>query len=605
MKEWLLRFEKLSFFCLALFFVRTIFIGYKYLFFLALIPTIIYFFMSIKCIKYEYLHDKVLLFPLLIIMLFLIHFSPFSNVVKETVNLMMVLCFLLFFTPKLINESSVFFKNIAILTEIVGILAIIRYACASVSLNIPFAKYLFENTGFPLVRDNNFFALFFIISIVIFIYLYGCKKISVGHFLLFVIVSFFNILFSTSRRGYVLFGVLLLCATIMLFTESKYKKAIKQYLLIIGGVFSLMLISFFCFKDVVINHVLSDHKKIYIVYKFSTIINSSLTQSDVSSFLWGIVKREKSTNLYSNGDFSDDLKYWATSASVLTDLKIYKTDVDTFLRLERVSGGGNYSLYYTGCPIYFHKGLTYTLTFKYRVIKGNECPFAVGWWFSENNVVQRALKKEITQVDTMWKQCKVTHTFLDNQNNPTGFLNLQDIGSIIDIKDIKLTHNGAEDFPNFVYEIQEQNRNCGNNKVNNLTDSRILRWRYAIEVYQTRYLFLQKIWGQGFNYLSWYGEKFYNNSKRYDFPHNPILSALLYSGIVGMVVYITFLFMSLALYWNLRKQIGVFGVLYVCCMFFSFFSGNSHFSFPLFVFLSFLPFFIKCYNKFSFHNNSV
>ncbi|MBR5642754.1 MAG: hypothetical protein IKW77_01035 [Salinivirgaceae bacterium] len=44
------------------------------------------------------------------------------------------------------------------------------------------------------------------------------------------------------------------------------------------------------------------------------------------------------------------------------------------------------------------------------------------------------------------------------------------------------------------------------------------------------------------------------------------------------------------LYWKRRLQLGIFFIMYLCCMFFCMFSGSSHFSFPLFAFLSFLPF---------------
>lgn len=133
------------------------------------------------------------------------------------------------------------------------------------------------------------------------------------------------------------------------------------------------------------------------------------------------------------------------------------------------------------------------------------------------------------------------------------------------------------------------------NKDDQLFSTRFVRWQYAYEIWQTKYNWCHKLFGHGFDYLEWFGEKFHNDPKRYDYPHNPIISAFLYSGIIGGLFYIYFLGMVFWYYWKYRKHHMVFLLMYLVTFFFMMFSGNSHFSVPIFTFLSLIPFLTKYY----------
>jgi hypothetical protein len=126
---------------------------------------------------------------------------------------------------------------------------------------------------------------------------------------------------------------------------------------------------------------------------------------------------------------------------------------------------------------------------------------------------------------------------------------------------------------------------------NKLLDSRLQRWKFA-SFYFKRFHFIQKLFGAGFDYLKLYPIVFPENgtNKGPDYPHNPIISAFLYSGILGGFFYIYFLGLSFYRYWRLRKELALFGILYSLAFAFTFFSGNSHFSIPAFTLLSLLPF---------------
>lgn len=127
---------------------------------------------------------------------------------------------------------------------------------------------------------------------------------------------------------------------------------------------------------------------------------------------------------------------------------------------------------------------------------------------------------------------------------------------------------------------------------NRLMDSRFVLWRFA-SVYFKDYSLNEKLFGKGFEYLKVYHHVFDAegvNSDGVNYPHNPVVSALLYSGILGAVVYIIFLIQVFYRYWRLRKRIMLFALLYLLAFAFTFFSGNSHFSVPAFLILSLIPY---------------
>jgi hypothetical protein len=124
-----------------------------------------------------------------------------------------------------------------------------------------------------------------------------------------------------------------------------------------------------------------------------------------------------------------------------------------------------------------------------------------------------------------------------------------------------------------------------------LLDSRLQRWKFA-SFYYDHFNWTKKIFGDGFNYLKLYPLVFPENgtNKGPDYPHNPIISSFLYSGLFGGLFYIYFLGLSFYRFWKLRKELALFGLLYLLTFAFTFFSGNSHFSVPSFTLLSLLPF---------------
>ena len=120
---------------------------------------------------------------------------------------------------------------------------------------------------------------------------------------------------------------------------------------------------------------------------------------------------------------------------------------------------------------------------------------------------------------------------------------------------------------------------------NSIIAQRLHRWQFAWQIFLKEYNWPKKIFGGGFDYLNWYGYYFYKDKTRSDWPHNPFLSVLLYSGIVGLLLYIFLMYKVVYYYWLYRKAYPILGIFFLITFFFSFFSANNPFDPPVMGFL--------------------
>ena len=89
--------------------------------------------------------------------------------------------------------------------------------------------------------------------------------------------------------------------------------------------------------------------------------------------------------------------------------------------------------------------------------------------------------------------------------------------------------------------------------------------------------------GDGFNYLSTISNIIQRNNA--DYPHNVLISALLYSEIIGLLLYIIFLFYISYKYMLYRKEIPFFSLSFLFVTIYSFSSYNTFFSVKLYLVL--------------------
>lgn len=127
---------------------------------------------------------------------------------------------------------------------------------------------------------------------------------------------------------------------------------------------------------------------------------------------------------------------------------------------------------------------------------------------------------------------------------------------------------------------------------NKYGDERIVRWIFSFEIYFREFNWRQKLMGGGFNFLNWYGNYFLHDKTMSDWPHNPFLSILLYSGLFGLLIYCFFIYKVFYYYIKYTKQYPLLLIFFLITFFFAFFSGGSPFDPPIMGFFVILPFFI-------------
>ncbi len=123
--------------------------------------------------------------------------------------------------------------------------------------------------------------------------------------------------------------------------------------------------------------------------------------------------------------------------------------------------------------------------------------------------------------------------------------------------------------------------------------SRFKKYDYAFHLIN-EYSILHLIFGNGSNYLKQFGQKF--NGSGYDYPHNPILTAILQSGLLGAIFVIGYICYCLFLYLqNLKfEETRFYFVVALVVSFYYLISGNSIFSSKIYIFFTLLmPFAIN------------
>lgn len=132
---------------------------------------------------------------------------------------------------------------------------------------------------------------------------------------------------------------------------------------------------------------------------------------------------------------------------------------------------------------------------------------------------------------------------------------------------------------------------------NQFLGERLDRWIFALQVYFKEYTIFQKICGNGFHANYWFGLFFLNDKSQYDYPHNPLLSVLLYSGLIGLFFYCIYLFNVFKFYYAIRDKSFLFLILFLVVFYFSFFSAASPLDPPIMGFFCLLAYYFNFQNK--------
>lgn len=119
-----------------------------------------------------------------------------------------------------------------------------------------------------------------------------------------------------------------------------------------------------------------------------------------------------------------------------------------------------------------------------------------------------------------------------------------------------------------------------------VTSERTIRWTKSVEIFGT-YNIIEKLFGAGFDYLEIFGRLF---SSSEDYPHNYLISSLLYGGVITFCGVGLFTVVTLMRYVRQRAVFKVMTLWFVLGIFMLLTSKNSMFSVQFLLFLFLLPY---------------
>jgi len=173
---------------------------------------------------------------------------------------------------------------------------------------------------------------------------------------------------------------------------------------------------------------------------------------------------------------------------------------------------------------------------------------------------------------------------ITEQNKQDDSYKTKQLGKVIESK-YHLGDSTNNDFEELNYEIYFED-------YNKFYGQRTERWKYAFQIYFYEYSLIQKLFGNGFNYQKEFGIKFKKNDL-VDYPHNIIISAFLYSGLVGGLFYLYFIIYVFRWFWKQKKKESLFGMLTILAFAYSMVSSNSHFDSTILAVFTLIPFLLN------------
>jgi hypothetical protein len=589
----------------------------------------------------DYKNFIIVFWPYLILILFFLLSvirTPELYVIKEFfkgfVVLILILCSII-----VINKVPDF-KNLEQWFKVVTIWITVILSTLCLILTINYSSILTQlgiKGRFSLANDYNMFALVLLMGIVTMVF-QMTKKLSVFLQILYCWAIFtisVNILFSESRRGIFSIAAFFLLAIIMaigkpLIKNQKLSNIIKN----LRSLFVLLIVSIMLSWISIFN--LSPQLKHYIFY-----INGY--NGNLKEKLTYPLSRYSRSNyqIFYNGlwynEFPDYLKFlnipklqkfnnnFLPNANYAYLPKSNKLNIIPWHDGQLFSKKLGENIIY-GCQSFsFNDGLSVELDVpKYQNIelqvlikviqKGKD--FRVMTLANDRYIIADwPLNLKPGDTVTMKLHAKYAHNDVPrifiiggSTNNPSKFVILDAEAKIQGKKSDIISKNILSDeFIDSIFVISnpaiysdsEINSNAKKPEIidsetySTVNGDRLNYLKHAYTIWKDKYTSFEKLLGNGFVYLHDFGEHFHSNQQRIDYPHNPIASAFLYSGLIGGIFYLFFLGYSLFLYFKYRSILRYFIVLYLITLFFMIFSGNSHFSAPFFTILSIIPFCIK------------
>lgn len=416
--------------------------------------------------SYHNLLFLILLFIYLIV--FLVDPSKYTLTFKEAVTFIIItiLVFLVYHNVKSLEANARFIEYleliiiyISILISILGMLKYLSFMDRGFFGNIWISK---DPTSTALVTDYNFYILTSILAIISLTSRFSRINYDRLHRISWQLVLLLfstNLILSASRRGFVFYITFLLFLLVIhirdLFKLQKNRIIIQNtrlYFLVILAITAVMPI-------LVSTRVLntSSENTAILLVKYLSVFGKGLEDINQEKSIYKDLKPHSDNNLIYNGNFQYGMRFWGIESDS-TFAEEIQTPYGNGLRIHRTDGDdGNWSLRYRGRPIIYYSGHKYTISLKYRVIKGNEMPFRIGWWVDDGGYgysKTASLQTTITDLGNGWHEIHGSHTFIESHLDlPTVLNSLRDY-SIIEITDISITDEFAQhNLPIFADEL--------------------------------------------------------------------------------------------------------------------------------------------------------
>jgi hypothetical protein len=368
--------------------------------------------------------------------------------------------------------TSIFGDQIILLSILIAIIGILKYIIQLMGIGFPEAVFS-NQVGTSLSSDYNFYVLFSFLGIIYL--LFFRSKIGRIKFYSFLSILFINVVFSGSRRG--LIFLFIFCALFFLFGTNfrfEIKKVTFRFAVLIGVVV-LLLFSYYRLtneKSIIKKNQSTDLLKTSeaqnvltkIGYRYFTIINKRKSLYDFFLDIWDRNNKVENTsvkkqypemdgdNLIYNGNFKLGLMYWYPMADKVVH-EIIQTPYGNGVRVTRYNGDNSgWPLQYIGRDILFYAGHTYTISFKFKIDKGDNIPFKIGLKVDDPILGGKAsgLYPDIKNLENGWKQGICSHTFWRSISDIPLFMNSQEHDTEIEFADIKVQDiNSIDSLPKF------------------------------------------------------------------------------------------------------------------------------------------------------------
>lgn len=582
-----------------------------------------------------------------------------------------------------------FIKQVIIVSAIVSVFGLIKLFYQLSGITFDFLDIAGYPVGSSLVKDSNFYSLFMFFGIFSIFYVIknDITKLSSSLYQILLLLFSVNIIFSTSRRGLILFIVLLLAVLIIWVLSFIIKSRILinfrtntvQFLISLSIISLTIIYLLFYIPAInknryILNSGFNKSLVFYLntlVHKTETIFNKDASYVKVNEKLW----KDKFDPRYPQsgwgvGDYvlveklegknveivpAESMGYklnrlcntLASNNEAYSITKVFEGDLNSnnnfcasvycFISDDfngdwvRISSHGSLT-----CAINGHYDLSKKGEWQYlqTFFSGDSGTYDVKLYINKKGVED--FKKlqgyvifaypTIELIDSM--HCNPKHTEFINIQHDDNLGLIRNLYSNYFINnsfkkknensefkfDSKLKNQNklhiASVFPNsfgwisfgnefnkFNHKDSSSQKSSLNNKIiikDQFSGPRLERYYYAIDIYVNDYSVIQRLFGGGFIYTHSYALKFSTDYDQfdYDYPHNPFLSVLLYSGAIGLMIYFVVLGRVFYLYWLYRKEYLPLFLCFIATFFYSFFSSNNPFDPAVMGLFLVLPFFI-------------